>query len=273
MGKYFSPLCYYYQSYILQSIFTFVKCLTSSLTKKNKIMSKHTFFFFVIVLLWILPSCDFETTSDGADDLTNTGIANTPTTETPTEETPPTSSRGLTAPPTSYTMEAGKYVGQITADATEEDIIKSYGEDQVQRREIGLGEGETTEGSVVFPGTENELIIEWAEGETYQKIKSIRIDGEKAEWTTIDGIHVGTTLEELKAINGAAFKFYGFEWDYAGTTNEWNDGKIDKNCTVILTPSRPEAAFPDLLGDQLFSSEHPKAEAAGLIVSSITIDF
>jgi len=236
-------------------------------------MDKHTFFFFVIVLLWILPSCEFETTSDGANDPTNTGIANTPTTETPNEATPSSSTRSLSAPPTSYNMEAGKYVGQITADATEEDIIKSYGVDQVQRREIGLGEGETTQGTVVFPGTDNELIVEWIEGQTYQKVKSIRIDGEKAEWTTSDGIHVGTTLEELRTINGVEFKFYGFEWDYAGTTNEWNGGKVDKNCTVILTPSRPEAAFPDLLGDQLFSSEHPKAEAAGLTVSSITINF
>ncbi|MEL6924323.1 MAG: hypothetical protein AAFO94_09765, partial [Bacteroidota bacterium] len=173
----------------------------------------------------------------------------------------------------SFTIVAGKRVGQITATTTEAELIQLYGESQVQRREIGMGEGETAPGTVVFPGTDNELIVEWENEKTYETISSIRIDGEQAQWTTEEGIRIGTTLDELRQINGKEFQFYGFEWDYAGTTNEWEGGRINKNLTVILTPNQPEAAFPDLLGDQLFPSDHPKAEAADLTVSSMTVKF
>ena len=92
-------------------------------------------------------------------------------------------------------------------------------------------------------------------------------------WKTQSGIGMGSSLEDLEDVNGGPFKFYGFEWDYAGTTNEWQDGKINKNLTVVLTPVNPEAVFPELLGDQLFSSENPKAREAGLKVSAIIINF
>ncbi|HHH49770.1 MAG TPA: hypothetical protein ENK52_02190 [Saprospiraceae bacterium] len=223
----------------------------------------------ILLAILFLFACDTEYNSNSSND--NNTVADKPI-EKPT--LPPTSSKDATAPPTAFVIDANKkIVGLITPADTEADLIKSYGEKNVQKREIGLGEGETTLGTVVLPGTDEELIIEWLEGATYQKIKSIRIEGENASWKTVDGIGIGTSLEDLEKINGKAFKFYGFEWDYAGTTNEWEGGKISKNITLILTPDNPQAVFPDLLGDQLFSSKNPKAQEAGLKVSAMVINF
>ena len=224
-----------------------------------------TIFFAILFLI----ACDTEYNSSSSSDSDSTTDSLSQK-ETP----PPTASKDVLAPPTAFTIDASKrIVGLITAADTEAELIQSYGEKNVQKREIGLGEGETAPGTVIFPGTDEELIIEWQDGQEYQKIKRVRLEGENASWKTVDGISIGTSLEELEKINGKAFQFYGFEWDYAGTTNEWENGKISKNLTLILTPENPEAVFPDLLGDQLFSSDNAKAQEAGLKVSAIIINF
>ena len=44
-----------------------------------------------------------------------------------------------------------KQVGLISADADEEAIIEAYGEENVSRGEVGIGEGETITATIVFP--------------------------------------------------------------------------------------------------------------------------
>ena len=224
---------------------------------------------FVIMLLLLVVACDADYSSTD-----NSTTNNIPTVAEP--QPSPHSTKTPKAPPAldlDFTITPGKSVGLITLQSTEADIINAYGEANVDQREIGMGEGETAPGTLLFPYTENELVIVWEDGKTYEKIASIRVDGENSNWKTVDGIEIGTSLETLEEINGKPFQFYGFEWDYAGTTNDWQGGNINEHISVILTPTKPEAAFPDLIGDQLFSSDHPKAKAAGLKVSSIMLKF
>ena len=172
-----------------------------------------------------------------------------------------------------WTCVPGKQVGLITPTSTEGDIIFAYGKDNVTRGEIGLGEGESTMATIVFPLTENELLVKWIEGEAYKKIESISIMNVGAKWKTTQGISIGTTLEQLLSINKKSFKFAGFEWDYAGGVTSWNGGSINENLKVTLEPTKEEAIFPDLLGDTEFSTDHPKAKEAGLRVASFKIVF
>lgn len=163
----------------------------------------------------------------------------------------------------------GERIGLITPSSTEADIIKAYGQNQVQRTELGLGEGETTQGTVVFPGTSKELEIIWSE--PYQKIQEVRIQREGSPWKTDQGVEVGLTVEALEVINGKALEFFGFEWDYSGLVADWNGGNISSALRVFLEPQNPEAVYPDLLGDAKFSTTHPKVEAAGLKIVSMSI--
>ena len=166
----------------------------------------------------------------------------------------------------------GKQVGMVSAHTTEEAIKMAYGKENVIRRTIGVGEGETIEGTVVFPDTDNEIIIEWAADKPFQKPAKVRIEKGNTSWTTDQKISIGTTLAQLQRINGKDFKFAGFEWDYAGFTQDWQGGKINSKLTVFLEAGKPEAAFPDLLGDALFLSNHPKAVAADLRVRAMLIE-
>ena len=226
---------------------------------------------FLIVCLSLMVACGFETT--------NTNTTNTITEKEPTTNiAPPPASTSKTISQSrsanaKWLCIPGKQVGKITATSSEADIIAAYGKENVERRTIGLGEGETTEGTVVFPNTPNELIIEWAAGKTYQQPAKIRIEKGNASWKTDQGIGVGTSFAELKRINGKDFEFAGFEWDYAGFTDHWKEGKISSSLGLFLEPNNPAAIYPDLVGDKLFSSSHPKAAAADLRVRSLVINF
>ncbi len=172
-----------------------------------------------------------------------------------------------------WTCIPGEKVGLINKNFTEAAIIKAYGKENVKREEISMGEGEVAIATVVFPKTDNEIFISWQLDQPFQVISEILIENEKSPWGTSQGVSIGTTLEELVKINGKDFKFAGFEWDYSGYTNDWQEGRISKNLAVFLEPTNPEAVYPDLLGDELFSSNHPKAKIADLKVRSMIIRF
>ena len=172
-----------------------------------------------------------------------------------------------------WTCVPGKQVGLITATSTEGDIIYAYGKENVTRGEVGLGEGIMAEGTVLFPNTENELFIIWKEAHPYKQIQSIRVMKEGTQWKTAEGITVGTSLEDLIKINGKDFKFAGFEWDFAGVVLDWDGGAIDENLKMYLEATNDEVVYPELLGEQTFSTSLPKAKEAGLKVASFEINF
>ena len=172
-----------------------------------------------------------------------------------------------------WTCIPGEQVGRIKANFNSSDIYKIFGKENVLETEIGLGEGETKKGLLVFPKTSNEIQILFQGNEEMTKIETIRIKGINSKWITDSKIKVGTTLEELIATNEKDFKFYGFEWDYAGKLANWNGGKLNNKLSVFLEATNEEPVFPHLLGDKEFLTDHPKAKEAGLKVSEILIEF
>ena len=216
---------------------------------------KNVFLLLFAISIFTM-SCESETKPPPATNPSGTGTV----TEKPKE-----------AP--NWTCVPGKQVGLITPTSTEGDIIFSYGKENVVRGEMGLGEGFMEEGTILFPNTDNELFVLWKEGQKFKQIQSIKIMKEGTQWKTSEGITVGTSLEDLVKINGKDFKFAGFEWDFAGVVLDWDGGSIDKNLKMYLEPSNEEAIFPDLLGEETFSTSLPKAKEARLKVASFEIVF
>jgi len=175
---------------------------------------------------------------------------------------------------TNWICVPGKHVGSITANATEEDLINFYGQENVVRSDIGVGaEGtdDTVPGNLVFPDTENELIVEWQVGQEYRKLSKITMYGDRTNWKTSQGITLGTSLNQLVAINGKEFNFWGFEWDDGGHSEDWNQGNIDPALEVILSwqrdnpgaGTRPGHPYDDLMGYIVLSSAIPSAKELG----------
>jgi len=209
--------------------------------------------FILIFPLFALLACEPTTSGTG-------GKTTDPTTNPPAEAT-------------DWSINPGKNVGKITAKSNEADLIRLYGQQHVIRKEIGVGEGEMVAGSVIFPKeAKKELIVVWESDKPYQEIDYLRVEQPNTLWQTDQKITIGTTLDELVKINGKDFNFYGFEWDYAGLCKDWQGGQISEKFSVFLEAENPEALFPDLIGEGLFSSSHPKADSAQLKVIALHIE-
>ena len=167
----------------------------------------------------------------------------------------------------------GKNAGKITAKSDEADLIRLYGQKNVIRKEIGVGEGEVVAGTVIFPeDTEKELIVIWESNKPYKAIDYLKVEQPNTLWTTDQKITIGTTLNQLAEVNGKDFNFYGFEWDYAGLCKDWQGGKINEKLSVFLEAENPEVLFPDLIGKGLFPASHPKADSAKLKVIALHVE-
>ena len=162
----------------------------------------------------------------------------------------------------------GVRVGAITPQITESDLIKVYGKANVKRENIGLGEGETEPGTVIFPKEPVKTVgILWKDQKGRRFAREIRMMGtdHKSVWRTSQGITLGTTLKELEEINGKPFRLAGFAWDYSGTVLSWEHGKLEQELesqgrVVLRLMSNKKVAereYESVLGEQAFRSDHP----------------
>lgn len=174
---------------------------------------------------------------------------------------------------TDYSIVPGERVGGITATSTEADIKALYGEEQVEYRSVYIGEGESQPGIAVFPNTPNELEIVWDIAAATGNPEFIRISHDSADWHTVQGVAVGTTLENLQQINGRPFQLYGFGWDYGGLVNDWKGGKLNGHLIIALEPEVWEKVGAEVSGDRSFSSDDPQIMALGARVASMVITF
>ena len=177
------------------------------------------------------------------------------------------------SPEMDFTIVPGERVGGIIATSTEADIKALYGEEQVEYRSVYIGEGESQPGIAVFPGTPNELEIVWDIAAATGNPEFIRISKENTDWRTVQGVTVGTSLEELERINGRPFSLYGFGWDYSGLANDWKGGQLNSYLIIALEPADWEKAGPEVSGDRTFSSDDPKVRALGAKVASMVVTF
>lgn len=141
-------------------------------------------------------------------------------------------------------------VGPITSATTASELIELFGEENVQRRLIPGAEGaEYYNVSVVYPDTPNQLIIFWQNNRYDGVPQSVSVRQAGTAWTTVYGITVGTSLEELNRINGQPFTIRGFGWDYGGYVTAWNDGTLAAVQGITLR-LRPAMKLPqDFYGD------------------------
>lgn len=170
---------------------------------------------------------------------------------------------------TSFQIVPGVKVGAITSRTSEADLRRIYGTKNVRSGEVGLGEGETVPGTILFPNDpRRRLEIAWKNTRAKKNPDFVQFAGEKSLWQIAPGIGLGTSLKTLERINGRGFKMLGFQWDYSGTVVSWNGGRLARRfgndgaiVTLRLSPSSYEnkALAKDLdavVGDGEFSSKN-----------------
>jgi hypothetical protein len=127
-------------------------------------------------------------------------------------------------------------------------------------REIGGAEGGTLPGWVLYPDDPTRTAdVFLDEAGTHPAI--LRINAPQSVWRRGDGIRIGLTSSELQTMNGRAFEFSGFDWDYGGAVTDWRGGRLDPKGTprgglTLCPPESPVENYPS--GDAPFSSDDPR---------------
>ncbi len=180
----------------------------------------------------------------------------------------------LTSPP-------DKVAISITSDTTEQQLEKALGKKNVKQQPIGIGEGETVPGTVLFPNSKDRSInIIWFDKKQRRFPETVRIDGSRNLWRTNIGLKIGMSLKELHKSNDKSFTMSGFDWDYGGRVTNWNGGKLQK---VFLQPSSSvmvqfaygsgQSVPSELYGDREIPSSNPAMQKLNPTVDSIAISF
>lgn len=157
---------------------------------------------------------------------------------------------------------------------TEADLIQRYGALNVRRDSIALGEGESSPGTLLFPSDSLRRVeILWRDTIDFREPYRVEIRGAASRWFVAPGVSLGTTLAELERLNGRPFLLFGFGWDYSGTINSWDGGRLDSlwrddagsgALVGVRVGPRTGAGTPianAVAGEKLFKSSHPSMAA------------
>jgi hypothetical protein len=176
-----------------------------------------------------------------------------------------------------WTIVPGERVGPITYKTTYQDLVGVFGNENIEEATVYPSEGETEPGTAIFPGTSNQVTIQWAD--FHKKPAVIYLSSSNSRWATTRGLRIGTTLKELISLNNAPVSFAGFGWDNEGVVTGWNDGRlvadhaVHDDLSLNILPEEPydRQAKRTLLGDRIFDSNHPAAAKLNLKVTKIII--
>src|SRR5256885_2261430 len=80
--------------------------------------------------------------------------------------------------------------------------------------EVGLGEGQTEVGTILFPhDSTRRLAILWGDAAARTHPKRVEVDGSRTRWMVIPGVTLGTSLAALERLNGRPFRLFGMDFD------------------------------------------------------------
>lgn len=174
-----------------------------------------------------------------------------------------------------YTIVPGERVGLITADkSSREEVLASYG-DSARVDTIYLGEGIAEEGVVIFPdNSRNRMEIYWDPAIDPVRPALIRIRGAGGtDWKTVNGISIGSSIEEVEQINGRPFDLYGFGWDFGGLVTDWKGGTLENGLGLRFELQSGQAIPDDILGATIISSENEAMRQLQPVVTVIELNF
>lgn len=142
--------------------------------------------------------------------------------------------------------------GPFSRYTSAETLATYYGTANVIDGVIDVGEGETENGTVLFPDSAGKRMeITWKDPVRKRDLASIRLREASGGWSAFPGVMIGMTLPEVEMLNRGPFTIYGFAWDYGGTVADWNGGFLaqpsGEGCRLIVRFGLP-SDHPELGG-------------------------
>ncbi len=159
-------------------------------------------------------------------------------------------------------------VGAVMEDTSEADLMRVYGSTAVTRAEDRDDKTPTT---ILFAGSPDEVRIEWKN--EYRSPRRIIVNGER--WKTVDGLAVGTPLEEIIRVNDGPFDVTGSNWDRPVRVVSWKGGHLPPSLQIDLSPADPHAGLPKQLRSRraFFESTSPTLQKAHLVIKRLILEW
>jgi len=169
----------------------------------------------------------------------------------------------------------GERAGPITRATTYEELVATFGLENLAVAIVQREADQTEPGTAIFPGGERLAVVQW---ERFHRVpEAVIVLG--TGWKTLQGVSVGTSLAELVRMNGRALMFRGFGGGSPGLITGWGGGTFDLGegleggIAYYLQPRRIDltSQIKELQADRIFSSEHASVDELDLYVSMIRV--
>jgi hypothetical protein len=174
-------------------------------------------------------------------------------------------------------------IGPFARTANEAALVKAFGQQNVARAEIDVGEGMTEAGTIVYPrDPKRRLQVLWHDSKTRSRPASISIPLGAIWRIDVAGakppIRQGMTLAEVEAANGRPFEILGFGWDRGGHAGDWKGGRLakpDGGCELSLRfdPEPGFLAMEAISGDRPFTSADARMRAVKPVVVEVRLNW
>ncbi|MBS1956444.1 MAG: hypothetical protein JST89_19815 [Cyanobacteria bacterium SZAS-4] len=168
----------------------------------------------------------------------------------------------------------------LGASTSEKNLVGYFGAKNVKRQKVSLGEGETADGTVIYPNdAKRRVSFVWKNIKKRDTPETIFVCDTPSQWALPNDITTGTRLLDLEKLNGKPFKLSGFDWDNGGTVLSWNGGKLESalksksgkvSATLQLVPTAKN--YPDeLIGDKEILSSNKNMRKLNPAVGTVNI--
>lgn len=184
-------------------------------------------------------------------------------------------------PPYLVMRQPSKVSPILGSTTSEKSLISYFGANNVKRKTVPVVEGETADGTVIYPDDpKRRVTFIWKNSKKRDIPETIYITDQPSLWRLPNEITVGTTLTELEKINGKSFKLSGFDWDYGGNVLSWNGGKLESalksksgkvSATVQLVPPKGKNTPDGLSGDRELQSSNAAMQKFNPVVGTVSI--
>ena len=166
----------------------------------------------------------------------------------------------------------------VAPSDTAKSLMQRYGKEAVMQ-ELPGAEGETYKGLVLFPkANDHRLEVAFTEDKSKHVSGLTLRDSAKTSKWNVNGITIGSRLDDVQKANGKAFLVAGFEWDYGGFVTDWKGGALARpmqgGCRVTIRFDRKSAAPKSLLGDGVkVASDNAALVKWSPVVTEIGVNF
>lgn len=144
------------------------------------------------------------------------------------------------------------------AGLTAATLAERYGAENVTTETLSDMEGEPYQATYLYPNdAARKIEFIWNEAGGGA---SILVHG--AQWTGPGGLRQGASMPDVERINGRAFKFWGFGWDYGGWVSDWNGGALAErdNCMTRVHFDARDLDNAGAVGDSEYMSDAAGAQ-------------